>query len=264
MALIEQESPQRTRLSVIPSEEKADPSVHLRASVSLLIHVETTLSPPSKPVGLDRRMALIGNLHLSELRAEFWTAHRGHDHGIERSEERRAIAILVPHGFGMQTVPQSLAPPPSEECDLWARTPAANQDPPWVEHYMGQLQGVPLTLDQHVLVEATIDVQFASLKSQNGQGASLQITGELTFERPTTMQFLFRDPHQSMAPSLESTGEEVTLIAAGSRLTIPSQIVPSMGGRHSSMTVRLLDAELRVVCVAHSVPNASGAFPSAR
>jgi len=226
------------------------PGVCLHASVSLLIHLETVLSGRRGRVDHDRGLTLAGNLHLPELRAEIaFRNHGGNGNGSGHVEEHRASATIVSHHFTMPIPLQHVAPPGHEESDIWMLTPGTDPDSTWVEHYAGQLQEEPLTFDRHIPVEATLDVTFTPEESQNGRGTRVDVAGELRFERSTRMRLRFRAPEQSKAPSLESEGDEVALIAAGSRIAIPRQTVSSLAGRDSWMTVRVVDAERRVICV---------------
>lgn len=245
-----------TRSSLVEHEsleKTSGPSVRLHTSVSLLAHAETVLSERRGQVDSDRALTLAGSVHLPELRAEIaFDHHGGNGNGRGSVENHRAIATIVARHFTMPTPLQHFARRAREGTDVWMRTPAPEHDPTWIEHYVGQFQGEPLTLDLHIPVEVTLDVTFATEESQNG-GAKVHVTGELRFERSTCIRFLFRDPEQSME-SLESDGDEAVLIAPGSRVAIPSQTIASMAGRSSWMTVRVVDAERRVLCVSQPHP----------
>jgi len=230
-------------------EKTCDPSVRLHPTVSLLAHVETVLSERRGRVDGERELTLAGNLHLPELRAEIsFHHHGGNGDGRGSVENYRAIATIVPRHFTMPIPLLRLAPPAREGNDVWMRTPAPANDPTWMEHYVGQLQGEPLTLDLHIPVEVTLDVTFAPEESQNDRGGKVHVTGELRFERSACIRFLFRDSEESMVSS-ESDGHEYVLIFAGSSIAIPRQTVASMTARSSPMTVRVVDAERRLLCV---------------
>jgi len=94
----------------------------------------------------------------------------------------------------------------------------------------------------------TLDVTFTPEECQNGRGVNIDVAGELRFERSTHMRLLFRDPRQSTAPPSESDSDEAVLIVTGSRVPIPRQTVSRVAGGNPSMTVRVVDAEGRVVC----------------
>ena len=229
-------------------EKTSDPSVRLHTSVSLLAHAETVLSERRESVDGDRTLTLSGNLHLPELRAEIaFHHHGGNGNGRGSHENHRAIATIVARHYTMPTPLQHLAPPAREGNDVWMRTPAPERDPTWIEHYVGQFQGEPLTLDLHIPVEVTLDVTFAPEESKNGE-TKVHVTGALSFERSTSIRFLFREPEDSME-SWESDGEAAVLIVPGSRIAVPSQTIASMAGRNSRMAVRVVDAERRVLCV---------------
>jgi len=205
-------------------------------------------------IGSHAALGLTGHLHLPELRAEI--AFRSHSangktngNGSGHVEEHWATATIIPHHFTMSIPFQYLAPPAREECDVWALTPAADHDPPWIEHYAGTLQGEPLTFDQHIPVDAILDVTFTPRGGQAGREVIVDVAGNLRFERSIPMRLLFRDPERSMAPTSESDRDEAVLIVAGTRIAIPRQTVSSLAGRNSWMTVRVMDAERRIVCV---------------
>jgi len=188
-------------------------------------------------------MALTGNLHLPGLRAEisFFTGGNGN------VAEHRASTTIVPAGFTMTIPLQFLPSPRPEESDVWALTPDPRRAPPWREHYAGQLDGNPLTFDQHVPIDVTVDLFVTPDDCQSGRGAQVDVAGELRFERSTHMRLLFRDPYQSTAPPSDDSDEAV-LIVAGSRVPIPRQTVSSLSGQNAWMSVRVLEAGGRVIC----------------
>ena len=229
-------------------EKTSSPSVRLHATVSLLARVETVLSEGLRRVDGDRQLTLVGNVHLPELRAEIsFHHHGGNGDGRGSAENYRAIANIVPRHFTMPTPLLHLAPPAREANDVWMRTPASANDPAWIEHYVGQFQNEPLTLDLHIPVEVTLDVAFTPEESQNDRGSKVHVTGELRFERSACIRFLFRNPEESTTSS-ESDGDEAVLIVAGSIIPIPRQTVASMAARSSPMSVRVVDAERRLLC----------------
>ena len=229
-------------------EEDLDSRSRLYAHVPLLVHVETVLGWQRGRVGPHRALALTGNIHVAELRAEI--AFRGPSvNGSARTEEHRATAAILPPNFAMTIPLQYLPQPQVEDSDVWALTPSP-EHLPWMEHYAGQLDGGPLTFDQHVPVDVTLDLTFTPDDCQSGRGALVDVAGELRFEQSTHMRILFRDPNHSTAPPLDDSDEAV-LIVAGSRVPIPRQSVSSLTGRSPSMSVRVLEAGGREVCEEH-------------
>lgn len=207
---------------------------HLATRVPLLVHVETVLGWHRGNLRRHGSVALTGNIHLPELRAEisFFTTGNGH------AEEHRATATIVPPGFAMTIPLQYLPSPQPEESDVWALTPSPDRMPPWQEHYAGQLNGHPLTFDRHIPIDVTLDLHFTPDECQSGRGAQVDVAGELRFEDSIHMRVLFRDPEQSTAPpSIDS--DEAILIVAGSRIPIMRQTVSSLAGRASWMSVRV-------------------------
>jgi len=217
--------------------------------------------------GRPRTLILMGSLHLPELRAEITfgslnghgnaNAHEngnghgdgnGHGNGNGHAKETRANAAIIPHRFRMATQLQHLALPAREENDVWSLVPAADGDPTWVERYAGRLGEEPLTFDRYIPLDMSLEVAFAPEERDSGRGMNMQVTGELSFERPLCMRLLFRDPKLSMTPPLESNGDEAELIAAGTRLSIPRQTVSRLAERCASMSVRVIETGGRVVC----------------
>jgi len=231
-------------------EDRAGEGIHLVTPIFLMVHVETILGGPSVGVGEHPALALSGQLHLPELRAEI--GFRSQDRTSPASihaQDHRATATIVPHRFKMAIPQQYLASPEKQESDIWALTPAMDRDPPWVEHYAGQLQEGPLTFDHHIPVDVTLDVHFAPELFENGRGAKVDITGELRFEHSTHVRLLFRDPDQRMAPSTGSDCGEAVWIVAGSRVPIARQTLSCLTGRDPSMALRVIDTDRDVVCI---------------
>jgi len=251
---IQHEAPSPTRESL---DEIPDSRLRLHAPVSLLAHVETVLGRGRD--GRHHALALTGNIHLPELRAELtFGSHPGLGHGNGNgngngnghAKVHRSTATIVPRGFTMAIPLQYLAlPAQGEGSDVWALTPEPDHDPPWMERYVGRLEREPLKHDRHVPVEVTLDVTFSPQERRDGCGESLEIAGELSFERPMHVRFLCRDQEQSMGPPLGSDSDEAVLIVAGFRTPIARQTVSSPGGRDLWMTVRIVEADGRVVCV---------------
>jgi hypothetical protein len=218
--------------------------------------VEIVLNWKRVRVGRHRALAMTGTLRLPELRAQIAFrgsdgkgSGNGHANGHGLSAEHRAVATIIPPRFTMVIPLQYLSMPGQDERDVWALTPAPDREPPWMEHYAGELEGDPLTFDQYVPVDVTLDITFAPEECQNGRGVSMDVAGELRFERPTHMRLLFRDPKQSTAPPSESESDEAVLVVAGSRVPIPHQTVSSVAGANQSMTVRVVEADGRIVCL---------------
>jgi len=214
--------------------------------------METVLDRKRGRVGRHRGLALTGNLHFPELRAEIaFDAHDGNGNGNGRTDEYSATAAIIPPGFTMIIPLQVHALPARGECDVWALTPAPDRDPPWIERSAGELGSEPLWFDQYIPVDVTLDVSFTPQECHDGRGAMVDVAGELRFERPVHMRLLFRSPTQSTARPSDSDGDEVVLIAAGSRVPIPRQTVSTMATRNPHMTVRVIEADSRVVRVEH-------------
>jgi hypothetical protein len=152
----------------------------------------------------------------------------------------------------MAIPPQSLAMPARIGIDVWTLTPAPDHDPPWAEHYAGQLEDEPLEFDHYVPVEAGLDLTFL-LGRQDGRGATVEVEGTLRFERSVPMRFLFRGPRQSTGPLSQSDSQEVVLIPAGSGVLIARQNVERVAGTHPWLTVRLVDVGGRPVGVEESI-----------
>ena len=246
--------------------ENPSPSVHLQTSVPLLLHAETVLGR-EEGKGNDRAVTLNGDLHLPELRAEI-----GFEDGQGRIDAKGsraidsdgpgvdswAVATIVPHLFTLAIPLQYFAPPAREESDVWALTREPSLDPGWVEHYAGQLQEAPFTFHQHVQVDTGFDLTFTLQECMDGRGAQVEVAGELRFERPLKVRLLYRDPEQSMSIPSEIGGDHVEVVVAGTRVPIPPQTVSGLAARRSGMTVRIIDAEDRVVCVARSLAGPAG------
>jgi hypothetical protein len=230
-------------VSGLESFDDLIPRGHLHAHASLLVHVEAVLGWQK---GLTRRghsIALTGNLHLPELRAElsFFSSAMG------QTKEHRAATTIVPAGFSMTIPLQFLPAPRPDESDVWALTPAPERTPPWQEHYAGQLDGQPLTFDQHVPIDVTIDLVATPDDCQSGRGAQVDVAGELRFESSTHMRVLFRDPYESTAPPSDDSDEAI-LIVAGSRVPIPRKTLSSLSGENPWMSLRVLEQGGRVIC----------------
>jgi hypothetical protein len=231
----------------------ADPRVRVHAPFSLLIHVEATLGRQPGEGLPQRPLALTGGLHLPELRGEIPIRRQEVlGHGNQLAGDRLAMATIIPRNLAMPIPLECLTSSAREGWDVWVLTPLADRDRPWIEHYAGQLQDEPIAFDLHVPVEATLDVTLTPTKCENGGGASVDVTGELRFERSTSVRLLFRDPERSMGPSSESKGEEVVLIPEGSRIAI-RETMSSPAGREAWMTVRVIEPLRRVVCVEQSL-----------
>jgi len=63
------------------------------------------------------------------------------------------------------------------------------------------------------------------------------------------MGLLFRDPKHSIAPPSVSNANEMQLIVGEARVAIPRQTVSRPADRSASMSVRVVEAGGRVVCV---------------
>jgi len=239
--------------------ENLEPSVHLDASVPLLVHAATVLGREPGRKRNWRAVTLKGDLHLPELRAEIVFDDRGEDESGNgngrangRGEAPWAVATVIPHLSTVAIPLQYFAPPGREESDVWALTREPNQDPAWAEHYAGQLQEAPFTFHQHVMVDAIFDLTFTHQNCLNGRGAQVEVAGEVRFERSMRMRLLFRDPEQRMAIASELDGDQAEMVVAGTRVPLPHQTVSGLAGPRSRMTVRVIDDQHHLLCAARS------------
>ena len=115
-----------------------------------------------------------------------------------------------------------------------------------MERYAGRLEGEPLTFDQYVPIEVTLDVTFTPEELWNGIGARVDVAGELRFERSMHMRLLFRDPHRSMGRPRSLT-VRARFWSPAARVPIPRPIVSRLTGHDPWMSVRVVDAEGHVV-----------------
>ena len=227
-----------------------DPSIRISTTLTLRVHAETVLGVQSGDVENGRWLAVTGNLHLPELRAEIeFFAHEGGGNGNGHAGELRATAVIVPRNFTMTVPVQRFALPPLDRNEVWASTHAPNQSRSWTERYAGKLDGELLTFDQYITVDPTLDVTFTRLDHRNGGGAEVEFAGELRFDRPSLMRLHFRCPKQSMAPASRFDGHQAMLMLAGAHALIPRQIVPRMTGSNAWKSVRVIEPGGRVVCV---------------
>lgn len=219
-----------------------DRGVRLHTPMSLLVHVETVLCRQPGRAGHRRSLAVSGTLRFRELQAEVaFCSHRGRGDGASRAGEDRAIATIVPRHFAMKIPHQFLAAPMREETDVWALTPAPDRDPPWREHYAGRLEGEALTFDLHVSIDATLNLTFTPEEHRNGDGAGVNVAGELGFERPIPMRLLVRGREPSTAEPSGSKSDEAVLVAGGARVPIPCQKVSHLASDNPWMTVRVVE-----------------------
>jgi len=227
-----------------------DPSIRLSTTLSLRVHAETVLGVQSGAVENGRSLAVMGTLHLPELRVEVeFFSHDGCGNGNGQPGELRATAVIVPRNFTMTVPAQRFDLPTRDQNEVWASTHAPNQDPPWTERYAGRLNGELLTFDQYITVDPTLDITFTRREGRNGGGVELEFAGELRFDRPSHMRLQFRCSRQSAAPASESNGHQATLMLAGARALIPRQTLPRMVGSTAWKSIRVIEAGGRVVCV---------------
>lgn len=220
----------------------------MRTQLLLQVYVETVLNLQAGGPGSDRALSVTGNIHLPEVRAEIEFDQPDRE-GNGYAGERRATAVIVPRNLTMTIPPQRLAPPAPGRSDVWAWTPASDGDPPWMEHYAGRLDDQLLTFDQHVSVDATLDIAFTRVEPRNGNGAEVTFVGELRFEQPSHMRFQFRNPKPSTVPPATSETHEAVLIHAGSRALIPRQSLSRLAGSLPWKSVRVAPTGPRVVCI---------------
>jgi hypothetical protein len=230
-------------------DETTSLSIRVSTPLSLRVHAETVLSVQSGDVENGRSLAVMGNLHFPELRAEIeFFAPEGGGNGNGHTGELRARAMIVPRNFTMTVPVQRFALPALDRSEVWASTHTPNQDPPWTERYAGRLDGELLTFDQYITVAPTLDITFTRRESRNGGGAEMEFAGELRFDRPSPMRLQFRHPKQSTAPASRSDGHQAMLMLAGARALIPRQILPRMTGSNVWKSVRVIEVGGRVVC----------------
>jgi hypothetical protein len=230
------------------SEEMADLSIRVSTPLSLRVHAETVLEVQSGDLVSGHWLAVMGTLHLPELRAEIeFFAREGDANGNGHAGALRATAVVIPRNFTMTVPVQRFALPELDRSEVWASTHAPNQDPPWAERYAGKLDGELLTFDQYITVEPILDATFSRCEGRNGGGAEMEFAGELRFDRPSPMRLQFRHPRQSAAPVSTSDGHQAMLMLAGASAVIPRQILPRMTGSNALKCVRVIEAGGRVV-----------------
>jgi hypothetical protein len=146
---------------------------------------------------------------------------------------------------------QHLALPSQDEKDVWSFTSGSDRDPPWVERYAGRLGDEPLTFDRYVPVYMSLDVTFGRERCETGRTTNVHVAGELRFERSVCMRLRFSDPKHPMATPGASSGDKAELIVAGSGLSIRHQTLSGLADRSASMSVRVIEADGRLVCGEH-------------
>jgi len=217
----------------------AHSTIRLSEPTTFRVHVGATVA--WRRGRADRRqLDICGRAHLPELRADVrFSRARGRDSGPR--EEQRASVTLVPFGAELAIPAQSLDTAPPETSDLWVLTPEPSREPPWLERYAGNFQDRLLVIEEHVPVTATLGASIRTDALPSGRGATIEITGELIFERDVCVRLLVRDPgHPNALPS-ESESGEVVLISAGTRVPIARQTVSGMVGDNPWIALSVVD-----------------------
>lgn len=224
----------------------------VRMYVPLQFPVRSEIIARDRSGPLHRRQCLdiMGWSYLPELRLEF--VFRRHEHGKEDPADQWGMATVVPPGFRLPIPGQSIDRVDPERRDLWVMTTESKRQPPWLEHYAGACGQHALTFARPLQTQATLDVSCQCEESQDSQGTKVDVWGNVTFERPTSMRLMLRNGDQTNSSAVMD-GKEMVVIPAGARIPVERQSVTVAVGRRPWISMRVSDAEGRVLCPEHTL-----------
>jgi len=235
------------QVATLPMEPQSGEAARFRLHVPLRfpVHVEPLLAWRRNRSG---ELTLTGAVHLPELQAELQLVHEGIGNGAgPPNGAGRGTVPLVPRQCRLTIPTQRLQASQRGADDVWVLTTAPGDDSRWTEHYAGQLDGESFPFDQHLSVEGVLDVAFAPDTKGVSAATTLQVEGELRFERAVRMRLLFRAPAQSTAAPIDTDGQDVLLIPAGTSIPIVYRTRVVTMGRDARLTVRVIGVAARTI-----------------